>query len=216
MITGARKGSFNKCLWASCVAAGLVLAGCGGNVSYISKQDQESKKYATAGLDYQDIEDAAKTAVASMLASPDVQGLSKPHYVIAVSDVLNDTMQHFDTQQLTQLVLQTLREHVPSKFYVTKAIAGSGGSEDAMIKKARQLRNDEEFNQETTQEKGSLQAPDLSLSGKVIQRNARVSSSKQRIDYVFILSLTSIKNGLEVWSREFPISKLGSNKSVSW
>ncbi|WP_120945699.1 MULTISPECIES: penicillin-binding protein activator LpoB [Helicobacter] len=209
------KIAFNKRLWTSCVLGVLVLAGCGQNVSYISKQDQESKKYATAGLDYQDIEDAAKTAVTSMLASPDVQHLASPK-VIAVSDVINDTMQHFDTEQLTQLVLQTLKDQVHNKFYVTRAIAGSGGSEDKMISKVRQLRNNEEFNQETTQEKGTLRAPDLSLSGKVIQRNARVSSSKQRIDYIFILSLTSIKNGLEVWSREFPISKLGSNKSVSW
>ncbi|WP_104733442.1 penicillin-binding protein activator LpoB [Helicobacter felis] len=205
----------NKKVWASCVVGALVLAGCGGNnVSYIAPQDQA--KYATAGLDYHDIEAAAKTAVTSMLQSPDVQGLSKPKYVIAVSDVINDTMQHFDTQQLTQLVIQTLKDQIHGKFYVTKAIAGSGGSEDAMINRARQLRNNDEFNQETTKEKGTLDAPDLSLSGKVIQRNAKVSSSKQRIDYIFILSLTSIGNGLEVWSREFPISKLGSNKSVSW
>ncbi|MFC3847251.1 penicillin-binding protein activator LpoB [Helicobacter baculiformis] len=197
------------------MAGVLILTGCGSGVSYISQQDQDSKKYATAGLDYHDIEDAAKTAVKSMLASEDVQNL-KGSKVIAVSDIINDTMQHFDTQQLSQLVLQTLKDQVHGKFYVTRAIAGSGGSEDAMINKARQLRNNEEFNQETTQEKGTLRAPDLSLSGKVIQRNARVSSSKQRIDYIFILSLTSIKNGLEVWSREFPISKLGSNKSVSW
>ncbi|WP_104750311.1 penicillin-binding protein activator LpoB [Helicobacter cynogastricus] len=204
----------NKKIWATCVVGALVLAGCGGNsVSYIAPQDQA--KYATTGLDYHDIEAAAKTAVASMLQSPDVQNIKGPK-VIAVSDILNDTMQHFDTQQLSQLVLQTLKDQVHGKFYVTKAIAGSGGSEDAMINRARQLRNNEEFNQETTQEKGTLRAPDLSLSGKVIQRNARVSSSKQRIDYIFILSLASIKNGLEVWSREFPISKLGSNKSVSW
>ncbi|CCB79109.1 hypothetical protein HBZC1_01230 [Helicobacter bizzozeronii CIII-1] len=214
MIRDLKKG-LNEKVWISCIAGALILAGCGQEVSYVSQKDQDSKKYATAGLDYQDIEYAAKTAVQSMLASGEMQEL-KGKQVIAVSDVLNDTMQHFDTEQLTQMVIQTLTDQVKGKFYVTKAIAGSGGSADHMIGKARQLRNDEEFNQETTQEKGTLRAPDLSLSGKVSQRNARVSSSKQRIDYIFILSITSIKSGLVVWSREFPIVKLGSNKSVSW
>ncbi|CRF49153.1 hypothetical protein HHE03_07500 [Helicobacter heilmannii] len=202
---------------ASCIAGALALAitGCGNDVSYASQKDLNDKKYATAGLDYQDVEDAAKTAVASMLQSHDVQSLQGKQ-VIAVSDVINDTMQHFDTEQLTQMVIQTLKDKVQGKFYVTRAIAGSGGGEDKMIDRARKLRNNDEYNQETTKEKGTLRAPDLSLSGKVIQRNARVSSSKQRIDYIFILRLASIKSGLDVWSQEFPITKLGSNKAVSW
>lgn len=209
------KIGLGKRVWASCVVGALILAGCGQNVSYVSQKDQDSRKYATVGLDYQDIQYAARTAVQSMLASDTMQSL-KGKQVIAVSDVINDTMQHFDTEQLTQMVIQTLTDQVKDKFYVTKAIAGSGGSEDHMIGRVRQLRDDQEFNQETTQEKGTLRAPDLSLSGKVSQRNSRISSSKQRIDYVFILSITSLKNGLVVWSREFPITKLGSNKSVSW
>ncbi|BEG56354.1 Lipoprotein / penicillin-binding protein activator LpoB [Helicobacter sp. NHP21005] len=207
----------SKKIVASCVVGALALgiAGCGNDVSYASQKDLNDKKYATVGLDYQDVEDAAKTAVTSMLQSPDFENL-KGKQVIAVSDVINDTMQHFDTEQLTQMVLQTLKDKVQGKFYVTRAVAGSGGTEDKMIAKARKLRNNAEFNQETTKEKGTLRAPDLSLGGKVIQRNARVSSSKQRIDYIFILRLVSINNGLDVWSKEFPITKLGSNKAVSW
>ncbi|WP_163564958.1 penicillin-binding protein activator LpoB [Helicobacter suis] len=209
------KGIHSPKIWVSCVLGSLLLAGCGQQVSYVSKHDQESKKYVTAGLDYQDIEYAAKTAVQSMLASKEMQGLQGKK-VIAVSDVINDTEQHFDPQQLTQMVIQTLQEQVKDKYYVTRFVAGSGGATDQMIAKARKLRDNEEVNQETTAEKGTIRAPDLSLSGKIIQRNARVSSTKQRIDYVFILSITSVKNGLEVWSHEFPITKLGSNKSVAW
>ncbi|BCZ18395.1 Lipoprotein / penicillin-binding protein activator LpoB [Helicobacter sp. NHP19-012] len=206
----------NKKILASCVAGALALAitGCGNGVSYASQKDLNDKKYATVGLDYQDVEDAAKTAVASMLQSPDFKQLQGKK-VIQVADVINDTMQHFDTEQLTQMVLQTLKDKVQDKFYVTR-VAGSQSSQDKTIEQSRKLRDNAEFNQETTQEKGTLRAPDLSLSGKVIQRNARVSSSKQRIDYIFILRLVSIKSGLELWSREFPITKLGSNKAVSW
>ncbi|BCZ16755.1 Lipoprotein / penicillin-binding protein activator LpoB [Helicobacter sp. NHP19-003] len=207
---------FSRKVVVFCVAGALALAvaGCGNDVTYASQKDLNDKKYATVGLDYQDVEDAAKTAVASMLQSSDFQQLQGKK-VIQVADVINDTMQHFDTEQLTQMVLQTLKDKVQDKFYVTR-VAGSQSNQDKTIEQSRKLRDNAEFNQETTQEKGTLRAPDLSLSGKVIQRNARVSSSKQRIDYIFILRLVSIKSGLELWSREFPITKLGSNKAVSW
>jgi len=59
-------------------------------------------------------------------------------------------------------------------------------------------------------------APDLSLSGKIIQQNVKVSSSTQQVEYYFQLSLTDINTGLALWEGETIIGKRGSNKSVSW
>ncbi len=59
-------------------------------------------------------------------------------------------------------------------------------------------------------------APDLSLSGKIIQRNVRVNSGTQQVEYYFQLTLTDINTGLAFWEGETVIGKRGSNKSVSW
>ena len=85
-----------------------------------------------------------------------------------------------------------------------------------MIDTSRGIRDDAEFNQYTTIEQGELIAPELSLSGKIVQKNTRVSTSEQRIDYYFLLTLVDLKSGLVLWDDEVNIIKLGSNKSVAW
>ena len=84
------------------------------------------------------------------------------------------------------------------------------------FKTRKELRLNEEFKQKTIAKKGQMIAPDLSLSGKIIQRNIRVDKSTQRIEYYFQLSLTNINTGLAIWEDERVIGKRGSNKSVAW
>ena len=81
---------------------------------------------------------------------------------------------------------------------------------------SRELRDNEEFNRKTTMAKGQMIAPELSLSGKIIQRNAAVSEDEQRVDYYFQLTLTDIRTGLALWEGETVISKIASNKFAAW
>lgn len=191
----------------------IFLIGCSSGVSYVSNEN--SQKYTSVGLDLHDIENAAKQSIDSLLQSQYVKDLStqKKPKVLAISDVINDTMQNFDTEELTRKITRAMRNS--GKFMLTMAISGSGGSTDKMIEKSRAQRDNPEFNQYTTQEKGTLIAPELSLSGKIIQRNAKVGS-KQRIDYYFLLTLTDLKTGLVVWDDEINIIKIAKNKSVAW
>ena len=64
--------------------------------------------------------------------------------------------------------------------------------------------------------KGQLVAPDLSLSGKIIQRNNKINRRKTQVDYYFQMTLTDINTGLAFWEDEVPIIKRGSSKSVTW
>jgi PBP1b-binding outer membrane lipoprotein LpoB len=80
---------------------------------------------------------------------------------------------------------------------------------------ARELRNSDEFDQSGVQKKGTLQAPDLSLSGKILQRNQTVGD-EQQVEYYIQLSMTDLASGLAFWEGETPIIKRGSNDSVSW
>ena len=85
-----------------------------------------------------------------------------------------------------------------------------------MSMQARELRNSDEFNQDTVAKKGQMIAPDLSLSGKIIQRNISVTSKIQQVEYYFQLTLTDIDSGLAYWEGETVIGKRGSNKAVAW
>jgi len=160
------------------------------------------------GLDYRDFDQAASEAVQSMLKSGALDKKTGDRYVLAISRVTNDTMQHIDTDQLVKKIrVELLRS---GKVVVTTAV-GAEGPEDTMSKQARELRSDEEFNQRTVQKKG-----DMSLSGKILQRNVRMDDGKQQVEYYFMLTLTEIKTGLAWWEGETIIGKRGSGKSVSW
>jgi PBP1b-binding outer membrane lipoprotein LpoB len=59
-------------------------------------------------------------------------------------------------------------------------------------------------------------APDMSLSGKIIQRNTSDGGSGQRVDYYFMLTITDIKSGLAFWEGQEVVKKITSNKSAAW
>ncbi|RDU57319.1 penicillin-binding protein activator LpoB [Helicobacter sp. MIT 99-5507] len=191
----------------------IIFVGCHTKTQYIELD--QSKEYTTTGLDYHDIANAAEQSVKSLLSSGYAKRLdsSKPK-VLVISDVLNDTMQMINTEQLTRKITRDLRNS--GKFILTLALSSNGSSKDPMIDISREARDNAEFNQYTTIEQGELIAPELSLSGRIVQKNARVSSSEQRIDYYFLLTLVDLKSGLVLWDDEVNIIKLGSNKSVAW
>ncbi len=192
-------------------AAITLMTGCADKTERIDINNDEGAQ--VMGLDYRDFNQAAADAVQSMLKSGALDKKSGDRYVLAISRITNDTMQHIDTDQLIKKIrIELLRS---GKVVVTTAV-GMDGAEDKMAKEARKLREDAEFNQRTVQEEGQLIAPDMSLSGKIIQRNVKMDDGKQQVEYYFMLSLTEIKTGLAWWEGETVIGKRGSGKSVSW
>lgn len=193
------------------VLSALVLAGCASNETrYVDPAADNGP--VSMGLDYRDFEKAATETVEDMLASGAVSNPNGGRYIMVVSRISNDTMQRIDTAQLTKKIRVSL---LRSGKVVTTTAVGLNGAEDEMNMAARELRNSEEFDQSGVQKKGTLQAPDLSLSGKIIQRN-RTAGDEQQVEYYIQLSLTHLSSGLAIWEGETPIIKRGSNKSVSW
>lgn len=190
--------------------ASSMLLGCGG-VQYVD--NAESREHSSLGIDYHDLEEAANKNIKSLLESGYVRslaGLEKPK-VLAISNVINDTMQHFSTEELTRKITRDMRNS--GKFLLTAAFAGSGGDREMMLDSVREARNNDEINQYKVPEKGKIAAPEFALSGKIIQRNTKVKS-KQRVDYFFLLTLTDLATGLVVWDNEVNIIKLGKNISA--
>ena len=201
----------NKKLVACGVAlSALLIAGSGGGPEYVDASN--SKAYASMGLDYHDIEKAASDSVQSLLSSAQVREISQggKKRVVMISCVINDTMQTIDTDQLSRKITRDMRNS--GKFVLTLA---QGAKTEKGIDMARSARDNDEFDQRTTIEKGNLKSAELSLSGKIVQKNTKVGS-KQRTDYFFLLTLTNLKDGTVVWDDEVNIIKLGSNSSVTW
>ena len=202
-------------------AALVLLIGCASDPVYLDlRQANEPQQNppqvgerTTLGLDYRDFEFAAEQAVASFLDSPlSVKPGSDAPWVMAVSRMVNDTALDIDTDQLVKKIRIDLLES--GRVIATTAV-GLGDPEDPLSAQVRELQNNKLFNQETVAKDGTLVAPDLSLSGKIIQRTNRVGD-KQQVDYYFQLTTTNIETGLAYWEFEQVIVKLGSNQRFSW
>ena len=202
-------------------AALVLLIGCASDPVYLdlrqANQPQQNPpqvgERTTLGLDYRDFEFAAEQAVASFLDSPlSVKPGSDAPWVMAVSRMVNDTALDIDTDQLVKKIRIDLLES--GRVIVTTAV-GLEGPEDPLSAKTRELQDSKLFNQETVAKDGTMVAPDLSLSGKIIQRTNRVGD-KQQVDYYFQLTTTNIETGLAYWEFEQVIVKLGSNQRFSW
>jgi len=195
--------------------AGLLIAGCGSSETVnIDVVNDEGK--AVMGLDYRDFNQAASEMVQSMISSGALKKTGGGRYVMTTARVTNDTMQRIDTDQLTAKIEQELMN---SGQVVMTAAVGGQGAPDEMIYEMRDIRDSatgDEFKQETLAGKKTLIAPELSTSGKIMQRNIRYDNNRQQVEYYFQLRVTDLTTGLVFWQNETIIGKRGSNRSVSW
>lgn len=194
------------------LAAAIMLSSC-SSTKVIDMHDESAKAGMSAvmALEYRDFEQTANEMVADMVSSGAVTNPQGGRYVLVVSRIINDTMQRIDTDQLVKKIRSQLLRS--GKVVVTNAI-GLNEAEDPMIMKARKLRKSREVSQANVAGKGNIIAPDLSLSGKIIQKNLKLDWGKERVEYYFQLSLTDINTGLVVWEDEKPIIKEGKNAPI--
>lgn len=186
----------------SVVMFAVMLCGCATTVEMVDQNNDRGP--AVADLDYRDFNSAAERMIASMIDMGSLNRRDGGRYVVAISRVINETMQYIDTDQLIKKIrVELLRS---GKATVTTAV-GINGPEDEMSMATRQLRGDAEFNQATVAGQGQMIAPDLSISGKIIERRIRMGRNKEQIEYYFQLTLTDINTGLAIWEDEQQIIK---------
>ena len=197
---------------------GILVASCAQQTSNIDVVHDDAK--AVMALDYRDFDQAASQLVQSMLGSGALKKEGGGRYVVAKSRIINDTMQRIDTDQLMAKIEEEL---LNSGQVVMTSVVGEAGKPGAVDKMALKLRQEirdsgvgDEFAEETLPEKRQLIAPELSISGKIFQRNIRYDKKRQQVEYYFQLKLTDLTSGLRLWQKESLIAKRGSNKSVAW
>jgi hypothetical protein len=193
---------------------GLFLAGCAQETTNIDVVNDEGKP--VMALDYRDFAQAASEMIQSMISSGALKKPGGGRYVMTTGRVTNDTMQRIDTDQLMAKIEEELLNS--GQVVMTSAVGGKGAP-DKMIYDMRDIRDSstgDEFKQETLAGKKTLIAPELSVSGKILQRNIRYDNNRQQVEYYFQLMITDLTTGLRFWQKESIIGKRGSNKSVAW
>lgn len=183
----------------------LSVCGCATKTQMIDTENDTTER--AAALEGRDFEDAANAMIEDMLEMGTVTKPNGQPYILVISRIENDTMQRLDTDELTKSIRIALMKS--GKVRVTAF------QEDSMVMKSSQLRKSKEFNQANVRKAGSLAAPELSLSGKITQKEFIVSGDK-RIEYRFSLSMTDLSNGLTIWEGEKKIKKLADKNAVTW
>ncbi|RKO64329.1 penicillin-binding protein activator LpoB [Campylobacter sp. P255] len=194
----------------------FIFSACSSQPKYTDgKASQKVQGNAlTLGLDREDFENTAKAMIESMLNDPAFANLNAQNKkVLAISRIINDTPQRIDTDKLTAKITIALRKS--GKFILTTAVA-AGGAKDNLTHEIRNLRENDEFNQNTIASKGTILAPNFSLSGKIRQDSVKLYNGKIQSEYFFHLILTDLTSGLALWEDEKTIDKTGTSKSVTW
>jgi uncharacterized protein (TIGR02722 family) len=189
-----------------------------GNAAFAARTEKvdgrNDRGETTVGLDYRDFEDAASDSVQSLLSSGAVNHPQGGRYVLMISRIVNDTMQRIDTDQFIKKIRIELLNS--GRVVITTAVAAGGAEDSASFDVRSDLRGNDEFDQSRVQRKGTMVAPDLSLSGKIMQRNLTIDRRKQQIEYYFQLTLTDLETGLAIWENEYPIIKRTSGRRAGW
>ncbi|QWU79482.1 penicillin-binding protein activator LpoB [Campylobacter novaezeelandiae] len=204
-----------KLIYIFTIFIALFFTACKAPIYTDGKASQKKQGDAlTLGLDREDFEKTADIMVQSMLNDPAFANIKQgQRKVISIGKIINDTPQRIDTDKLISKITIALRKS--GKFILTTAVA-AGGAKDEMSEAVRELRDNDEFNQNTISKKGTLIAPDYSLSGKIRQDNVKLTNGKIQAEYFFHLTITDLNSGLAYWEDERTIDKTGSNKSVTW
>ena len=184
--------------------------GLGGCASTGARTIETGSSESVTTVNHIDDQDWAKAATKLTNSMMNTEGLftsnadgSKKR--MAISRFINNTSEVVDTDLLVKQVRVTLFQ---SGKVVTTTIGGLT-VEDPLAKKNKA---ESDFATGDGNPNPVAIAPDYTLSGKLIENQARAGDIRQSTFY-FQMSLTN-KNGDSVWEGNEPITKIGSRNSV--
>lgn len=178
-----------------------LLAGCGSPAKRIDPTTQGVT--TVRDINTRDWQDVATQAVNSLVASGALVRPDGRKSIVMINEVVNRSGSRARTQILTNKIRQAI---LASGKAVTTTAVGARGPEDNATRQVRELENDDLFNQATVQRRGTVIAPDLSLSGEIV--NQRVDSGRTVENaFYFHVVVTDLATGLAVWEDNFEISK---------
>ena len=178
-----------------------LLAGCGSPAKRIDPATQGVT--TVRDINTRDWDDVATRAINSLVASGALVRPDGRKSVVMINEVVNRSGTRARTQILTNKIRQAM---LASGKAVTTTAVGGRGPEDNATRQIRELENDDIFNQATVQKRGTVIAPDMSLSGEIINQATRSGRTVENTFYFHVV-LTDLHTGLAIWEDNFEISK---------
>lgn len=192
----------------------LTLSLCLGCASTTTRVDTHNDAEVTVSFDYRDIDGAATQLAKSLLASQRLGNGKGKTPVVAFGRVVNDTCQHLDTDLITAKIGEALL--ASGRFSVSSVFADRASGRDATVSDVRAVRGNTEFDAASIQAKGQLKAPDISIAGKLTQRNVRRDDGGLRIEYFLTLRATRLSDGTAVWQDSCQTVKAVASEMPVW
>ena len=183
------------------VLCATLLSGCGSSARRIDPTTQGVT--TVSDVNTRDWQDVSTRAVNSLIASGALVRPDGRKTIVMINEVRNRSGAQARTQILTNKMRQAL---LASGKALTTTAVGGRGPEDNATRQIRELENDDLFNQATVQKRGTVIAPDMSLSGEIINQSTTAGRTRENTFYFHVV-LTDLQTGLAVWEDNFDISK---------
>lgn len=180
----------------------FLLCSCGSEAQRIDPSGDRGL-VTTGDINTRDWQDISARCVNSLVASGALNRADGRKSIVMVSTVKNSTDKAVNTGLLTNKIRQAL---LASGKALTTTAVGAKGAEDKATRQVRELENDDIFNTKTVAKRGTVIAPDMSLSGEIIKTET-TSGRKLEANYMFHVVMTDLASGLAVWEDTFEITK---------
>ena len=189
----------------SAAAGFLLAAGCASPARIIGL-DSDEALVTISELDPADWNRAAAENIDSLLASGALRRSDGKPAVVMVSRIRNYTTLHLESQILTDKIRRAILQSGQAK--VTSAL-GAGGNLDLAVRRIREKDSDDLFNQATVPKRGTVIAPNFSLSGAITQQTIYQGLTEESY-FLFHMALTDLVTGIAVWEHTVEILKQGT------
>ncbi len=189
-----------------------LLAGCGSGTAIINTGDtSKSRVRSMDGVSSVDYVEAVDAGVDSLLTSSVYttylakyrrdKGDTYAQPLMAVGKIKNNTSSHIDAGLLTNRMSEAILNSG-----LAQVSTAAGENRDDANAGVRDLEYDENFNQDTVMQRGTLDSPDLSLSGEMISKK-NVDGRDSELTIMFVMTLTDLRNGRMVWTKTFEVGR---------
>lgn len=173
---------------AACCAALVLMTGCATPTRYVP---QGGTVAAVGGFSQDDIDYTVSQAVQSMLAQGRLRSEDGSRKVVVVENVVDDTLSRgAQSDALAEALGLSLRENLTNSGKILV------------------------FNKSVAQYATVRIDPQLTLHGRLTQRNLRQDNGDIQVEYSLNLQLVDLATGLEFWQKRIPLRKIADRANA--
>ena len=173
---------------AACCAASVLVTGCATRTHYVP---QGGTVAAVGAFSQDDVDDTVSRAVQSRLAQGRLRSEDGSRKVVVVENVVNDTLSRgSQSDALAEALGLSLRENLTNSGKILV------------------------YNKRAAQYATVRVDPQMSLLGRLTQRNLRQDDGDVQIEYSLNLQLIDLATGLEFWQKRIPLRKIADRANA--